>query len=152
MKKILLSLFVLAAANVCAQDEDNNLYIEPNAGETANWTVASLQKMTFVNGNVVLTLKDGTSTYTPISSIKRMYICTPSANGISSAEEDVQCEWDGDILQVKAQAGTPVRVYSVNGSLVVNTRLADTSVNLRGLSKGMYIVSVGGQNFKIFKK
>jgi hypothetical protein len=34
----------------------------------------------------------------------------------------------------------------------VNTRLADTSVNLRGLSKGMYIVSVGGQNFKIFKK
>ena len=152
MKKIFLTLIAMVAANISTQAEDNHLYIEPNAGETIDWSVPSLQNITFQNGNVVLNMKDGTSTYTPISSIKRMYICTPSANSISTVEGDASCTWDGEVLHVNAQSGTPVKVYSVNGASVMNTRLSETSVNLRGLNKGLYIVSINGQNFKILKK
>ena len=143
---------MIATFNVATKAEDNHLYIEPNAGETLNWNVPSLQKMTFQNGNVVLTMKDGTSTYTPISSIKRMYICTPSANGINDVESNTQCTWDGERLQVNAKQGAPVRVYSVNGALLKSVSLTDTSIDLQGLSKGLYIVNVDGQTFKILKK
>lgn len=152
MKKIFLTLIAMVAANISTQAEDNHLYIEPNAGETIEWSVPTLQNITFQNGNVVLNMKDGTSTYTPILSIKRMYICTPSANSISTVEGDASCTWDGEVLHVSAQPGTPVKVYSVNGASVMNTRLSETSVNLRGLSKGLYIVNINGQNFKILKK
>lgn len=143
---------MIATFNVATKAEDNHLYIEPNAGETLSWNVPSLQKMTFQNGNVVLTMKDGTSTYTPISSIKRMYICTPSANGINDVESNAQCTWDGERLHVNAKQGAPVRVYSVNGALLRSVSLTDTSIDLQGLSKGLYIVNVDGQTFKILKK
>lgn len=141
---------MLVAANVMA--EDNHLYIQSSTGETLDWSVPSLQKMTFQNGNVVVTMKNGTSTYTPISSVSRMYICTPSVNGIESVEGDGQCIWDGERLHVNAQAGSAVKVYSVNGVLVSQTRLTDTSVDLQGLNRGMYVVNVGGQVVKIMKK
>ena len=141
---------MLVAANVMA--EDNHLYIQSSAGETLDWSVPSLQKMTFQNGNVVVTMKNGTSTYTPISSVSRMYICTPSVNGIESVEGDLQCTWDGERLHVNAPAGSAVKVYSVNGVLVSQTRLTDTSVDLQGLNRGMYVVNVGGQVVKIMKK
>lgn len=141
---------MLVAANVMA--EDNHLYIQSSTGETLDWSVPSLQKMTFQNGNVVITMKNGTSTYTPISSVSRMYICTPSVNGIESVDGDVQCTWDGERLHVNAPAGFAVKVYSVNGVLVSQTRLTDTSVDLQGLNRGMYVVNVGGQVVKIMKK
>lgn len=150
MKKILFSLMMLVATNALA--EDNHLYILSSAGETLDWSVPTLQKMTFQNGNVVITKKDGTSTYTPISSVSRMYISTPSANGIESVEGGVQCAWDGERLHVNAPAGSAVRVFSVNGVLVSQTRLTDTSVDLQGLNRGMYVVNVGGQVLKIMKK
>ena len=151
MKKILLTGMMLTSA-FALHAEDNHLYIQPNAGEKLSWSVPSLQKMTFQNGNVVVTLKNGTSTYTPISSVSRMYICTPSVNGIESVEGDGQCTWDGERLHVNAPAGSAVKVYSVNGVLVSQTRLTDTSVDLQGLNRGMYVVNVGGQVVKIMKK
>lgn len=141
---------MLVAANVMA--EDNHLYIQSSTGEILDWSVPSLQKMTFQNGNVVVTMKNGTSTYTSISSVSRMYICTPSVNGIESVEGDGQCIWDGERLHVNAPAGSAVKVYSVNGVLVSQTRLTDTSVDLQGLNRGMYVVNVGGQVVKIMKK
>ena len=150
MKKLMFSLMMLVAANALA--EDNYLYIQSSTGETVDWSVPSLQKMTFQNGNVVITKKDGTSTYTPVSSISRMYISTPSANGIESVGNNGQCIWDGERLHVNAPAGSAVKVYSVNGVLVSQTRLTDTSVNLQGLNRGMYVVNVGGHVVKIMKK
>ena len=150
MKKLMFSLMMLVAANALA--EDNYLYIQSSTGETVDWSVPSLQKMTFQNGNVVITKKDGTSTYTPISFISRMYISTPSANGIESVGNNGQCTWDGERLHVNAPAGSAVKVYSVNGVLVSQTLLTDTSVNLQGLNRGMYVVNVGGHVVKIMKK
>lgn len=152
MKRILLSLIALIAITATAKAEDNHLYIIPNAGETIDWSVPALQNITFVNGNVVLNMKDGTSTYTPISSIKRMYICTPSANSISTVKGDAKCTWDGETLHISAQPGAQVSVHGIDGTTVLSGQTANTSVNLQDLNKGLYIVNVGGQVFKILKK
>lgn len=152
MKKILLLTVALLTAHVVVKAEDNHLYIQPNAGETLSWSVPSLQKMTFQDGNIVLTKKDGAVTYTPISSVGRMFIATPSAQGIEQVPQGALYAWKGDRLQINAQPGTSVKVYNVAGALVIDECLSGNPIAFQALPKGLYIVNVGGQIFKTIKK
>lgn len=135
------------------QAEDNHLYIQPNAGETLDWNITSLQNMSFSNGNVVLHTKAGTSATTPIASINRMYVTTPSAQGIEQTKENLPYQWDGKTLQMDAHPGTVVEVFNVSGTLVVRKALSSNmTVDLSDLGQGMYIVRTNGHAFKIIKK
>ena len=143
----------MAVYSVGAMAEDNHLYIQPGAGETLSWSVPSLQKMTFQNGNLVLTMKNGTSSYTPIMSIERIYIGTPSEiQGIEEVDNAPLYSWDGETLILNAQSGAQVRVYNVAGAVVKQERLTGNSINLPGLAKGLYVVNVDGHIFKTIKK
>lgn len=53
-----------------------------------------------------------------------------------------------------AEAGTPVRVYGVNGSLVASSSTTEgvLSIDLSSVSPGVCIVSVGTKTVKIIKK
>ncbi len=153
MKKILLFSMILASVNTALLAEDNHLYIQPNAGETLDWSVPTLQKMTFQDGQVVLTKKDGTTAYAPISTVKRMYISTPSAQGMEQiADKTPLLQWNGDMLHLSAQPGTLVVVYNVAGAVVKREKLTDNGIDFQGLGKGLYIVNVGGQVLKTIKK
>lgn len=149
---MLLSMALSVMASIAMQAEDNHLYIQPNAGETMDWNIATLQKMNFKDGNVVLTTKTGTSASTPIASISRMYITTPSTQGIEHAKGGLPYQWDGQRLHVEVASGTLVEVFNVSGSVVLRQPLTGTTVDLSHLGKGMYIVRIDGQAFKIIKK
>jgi hypothetical protein len=151
MKKILLTWMMLTSA-FALHAEDNHLYIQPNAGEKLSWSVPSLQKMTFQDGNIVLTQKDGTVAYAPIATVKRMYVSTPSADNIESTDATLFYSWNGDKLQVNVQPGTPINVYNVAGSVVLHGIYSGDVVDFQGVDKGLYIVNVGGRTFKIVKK
>lgn len=151
MKKILLTWMMLASA-FALQAEDNHLYIQPNAGENLSWSVPSLQKMTFQDGNIVLTKKDGTVAYTPITTVRRMYITTPSAESIELIDAALMYSWKGDKLQINVQAGTPVNIYNVAGAVVLRENYSGDAVDFQGIDRGLYIVNVDGQTFKIVKK
>ena len=151
MKKILLTWMMLASA-FALQAEDNHLYIQPNAGENLSWSVPSLQKMTFQDGNIVLTKKDGTVAYTPITTVRRMYITTPSAESIELIDAALMYSWKGDKLQINVQAGTPVNIYNVAGAVVLRENYSGDAVDFQGIDRGLYIVNVGGQTIKIVKK
>ncbi len=152
MKKILVSLITFVALCHTASANDNTLYIVANDGGTVKWEVASLQKMHFLNGNIVLTMKDGTSTYTSIASVQKMYIASEGTNGIDGVTDAVECVWDGATLQINGGLVADVKVYTVNGSLMKQCLLTDGRIDLSDLRNGMYIVCVGGQSFKIVKK
>ncbi len=152
MKKILVSLIAFVALSHAASANDNKLYIVANDGETVKWEVASLQKMHFLNGNIVLTMKNGTSTYTSIASVQKMYIASEGANCINGVTGDVECVWDGAVLYVNGSLTADVKVHSVNGLLVKQCVVANGHIDLSDLHNGMYIVSVGGHNLKIVKK
>ena len=151
MKKILLTGMMFASF-AAMQAEDNHLYIYSNAGEKLSWSVPSLQKMTFQDGNIVLTKKDGKVAYTPISTVNRMYVSTPSSEKIEKVGEDLKYSWDGERLQLDARPGTPITVYNVTGTVVLRETFSGDALNLHSLDKGVYIVNVGGQTFKIVKK
>ncbi len=74
MKYYILILALAYATAINAQDY--NLYIRTSQTETG-YEVRSIQKITNVNGKIVITKKDGTqSQFTPLSDITKMYFST----------------------------------------------------------------------------
>lgn len=152
MKKIGLLSMLFMGLSMATMAEENHLYIQLNGGETQNWSIPSLQNITFQNGQVVLNTKKGSSIYTPIASIGKMYITTPSLNGMDVIEKNDGYEWNGELLKVHAQEGALLKVYSTSGATVYQQHLSGNAVDLHWLSKGLYIVNIDGKAFKILKK
>ncbi len=74
MKYCILILALAYATTINAQDY--NLYVRTSQNETG-YEVRSIQKITNVNGKIVITKKDGTqSQFTPLSDITKMYFST----------------------------------------------------------------------------
>lgn len=152
MKKTFLLLAILVASTHAILAEDNHLYIQPNTGELQAWEVPSLQKISFQDGNVLVTKKSGSTAYLPISSVKRIYICTPSANKIDIVEGKVPYAWEGEKLLLNEAEGTPITVYSVTGTVVLQERLSESYIDFHGIRNGLYLVNVNGRIFKVIKK
>ena len=74
------------------------------------------------------------------------------AEKIEKVGEDLKYSWDGERLQLDARPGTPTTVYNVTGTVVLRETFSGDALNLHSLDKGVYIVNVGGQTFKIVKK
>lgn len=148
MKKIFLAV-VAALFSLTALADDYFLNVIANA--TDSYATASLKKITFENGNVVVTTTAGASTSYAISSISQMYFSSTSASGIGSISNDKSFAWDGTTLSLNGLKGK-VQVYQPSGALVASESADSQSINLSRLSKGVYVVNVDGQSFKIVKK
>ena len=147
MKKIFLAAFAALFSLTCLADD---YYLNVIANATDSYATASLKKITFENGNVVVTTSNGTSTSYAISSISQMYFSSTSA-GIGSISTDSNIAWDGTTLSLNGLKGK-VQVYQPSGALVASESADAERINLSRLSKGVYVVNVNGQSFKIVKK
>ena len=147
MKKFFLAAFAALFSLTCLAD-DYCLNVIANA--TDSYATASLKKISFENGNVVVTTSDGASTSYAISSISQMYFSSTSA-GIGSISNDKSFAWDGTTLSLNGLKGK-VQVYQPSGALVASESTDSQSINLSRLSKGVYVVNVDGKSFKIIKK
>ena len=147
MKKIFLAAFAALISLTCLADD---YYLNVIANATDSYATASLKKITFENGNVVVTTSNGTSTSYAISSISQMYFSSTSA-GIGSISTDSNIAWDGTTLSLNGLKGK-VQVYQPSGALVASESADAERINLSRLSKGVYVVNVNGQSFKIVKK
>lgn len=135
MKPKTLLLAALLAATA-AHADDLSLYLEPTAGETTSYEVSTLQKMTFENGKVVLTKKDGTTSSTAIATLSRMYF-----NQTLTA-----------INALIGQTPTSYTLYNMNGVRVgEGTATTAADIATGQLAHGVYIVSIKDQNFKIVR-
>lgn len=147
MKKFFLTaVAVLFSLTALADD----YYLNVIANATDSYATASLKKITFENGNVVVTTSNGASTSYAISSISQMYFSSTSA-GIGSISTDSNIAWDGTTLSLNGLKGK-VQVYQPSGALVASESADAERINLSRLSKGVYVVNVNGQSFKIVKK
>ncbi|MBR3530459.1 MAG: T9SS type A sorting domain-containing protein [Bacteroidaceae bacterium] len=147
MKKIFLAAFAALFSLTCLADD---YYLNVIANATDSYATASLKKITFENGNVVVTTSNGASTSYAISSISQMYFSSTSA-GIGSISTDSNITWDGTTLSLNGLQGK-VQVYQPSGALVASESADAERINLSRLSKGVYVVNVNGQSFKIVKK
>ena len=123
MKK-LLTMATALTLGLSAFADDFNLYYD-SAEEENNKieAVANMQKIVFEDGNLVVTLKDGTSKSIPTAGITRLFFSTETAVGI----EDVNATTDrkGDVYDLtgrKLNIGInelPKGIYLVNGQKVL---------------------------------
>lgn len=147
MKKFFLAAFA-ALFSLTALADDYYLNVISNA--TDSYATASLKKITFENGNVVVTTSNGSSTSYAISAINQMYFSSIAA-GIGSISTDNSMAWDGSTLSLKGMQGK-VQVYQPSGTLVASESANSECIDLSHLSKGVYVVNVNGKSFKIVKK
>lgn len=118
MKKI-FSLATVLMLGLSAFADDFNLYYD-SAEEKNNKieTVSNMQKIVFENGNVVIMLKDGTSTSLPTEGMTRLFFSTETAVGIEEVEETTA-----------SQKG---EVYDLTGRKL--------NIDVNELPKGIYII------------
>jgi len=127
MKKSIF-LALVACFSLTAMADDFSLYIENTSEEKTSYRVSELQKITFSDGNVVLSHTDGQTTQVAISKISTMYFDTASTDAIELVK-------NGEI--------------SLEGATVYD--LAGRRVN--GLQRGVNIVKTAdGRSIKIVKK
>lgn len=119
MKKIFTLTAALLTASALFAD-DFYLYADGADGEINQELVqvANLQKITFENGNVVLTKKDGSTSSREISSIKRLFFSTQEVVGVDEAISDLS---------------TSEGIYDLAGRKL--------NVDASALSKGIYIIN-----------
>lgn len=103
--------------------DDFTLYYDSTDGAVNSElsAVSQLRKLTFENGNLVLTMKNGTTKSTALASIKRLFFADKETVGINDVKEE-------DIETAKASGA----VYDLTGRKL--------NVNLKSLPKGIYIV------------
>lgn len=118
MKK-LLTLAIVLTLGLSAFADDFNLYYDSAEGKNNKIeTVANLQKLTFENGNLVITFKDGTSTSLPTEGMTRLFFNTEAAVGIDNVKEET--------------ASKKGEVYDLTGRKL--------NIDINELPKGIYII------------
>lgn len=155
MKKLytlFAALFFAAAA--FAQQEVVYLNIEKTDNSTESINAATLQRITFDGSKVTFQSTDGV-VENDMQDIVRI---TPQTNtGISqttTATGDLVRMVSPDAIAVNCPAGCTITIYSISGSVIMQTRQnADYgTINIAALSKGIYLVRADGRTAKFIKR
>ena len=123
---------------------------ENATNKIVTWSSSDETVATVDQTGLVTALKAGTATITAetANGLKATCVVTvETKTGVDGVEADAQISAvarEGAII-VTAPEGMEVEVYSMTGMRVAKTR----KHRVEGLSKGVYIVSVGGKAFKV---
>lgn len=149
IKRVFIAL-LMAICTLHVMADDFSLYVT-TSGASSEYQLSSLQKITFSNGNVVLTTSSGKTVSFAISSISKMYFGATST-AIQQLAADSQATWDGTSLVFDSGRGI-VNIYRPSGLLVASQTIdGGATISLADLPRGVYIVRIDGKSFKISKR
>lgn len=147
-KKILVASALLMASMTTMADDYNYLTVASGNIEKSI-ELATVQKITFENGNAVVYTTGENFTF-PLSKMQKMtFTMEPTlVKSLPKASENLK--YNKGQLQVSAK-GT-LCIYNAAGALVSMAKVDEKSnVNLSGLTSGLYIIRLGDQTIKIRK-
>ena len=111
-------------------------------------SLPTVQKITFADGNAVVTASDG-QTYTyPLTELQKMTF-TANATAIKALpKQDQGLTYKGGTLHV---TGTGMlHIYNAAGALVQMAHVQEgANINLSTLPKGIYVVNMGQSTIKV---
>lgn len=140
---VLASICMASAKSVVFTLSDGTLVYYLLGGETN-------PIMRFVDDKVVV----NADTY-EFSGIKNFYISNEDdPNAIENVLAKSSIKYDGNTVVVSAAKGKTVKVFAVNGTEVkapISTAEGYAAVDMSGLQKGTYIISVGSSSIKVQK-
>ena len=155
MKKIFLFFAFLCSLQVMAL----NLVVEHRSGAELLQDIALIGKWVYVGDDLQLLDKAGNVLATePLANIKKI---TFAISGAQTAVEDVQSSNivvypnpTQDILMVENAQGDVLRLYSMNGRLVVTQVVENGSaqMDMAELPTGNYLLLSGNQSFQVIKQ
>lgn len=148
MKKHVLAAILMMACTTMWADKYNFLTVSATGEEYIS--LPTIQKITFADGNCVVTTTSGDYTY-PLSEIKKMYFSVDDPTAIEALPqqaENLQYK-DG---KLKVDGDGMLRIYSSNGALVQLANVKKgANINLSNLKSGLYIVNMGDKTIKLTK-
>jgi len=148
MKKyVLMAVMMMACATMWA-DKYNFLTVSATGDEYIS--LPTIQKITFANGNCVVTTTAGDYTY-PLSEIKKMYFSVDDPTAIEALPEEAENMQYKD-GKLKVDGDGMLRIYSSNGALVQMANVKKgANISLGNLKSGLYIVNMGNKTIKLTK-
>lgn len=152
MKKYLLTFMLAVASCLTANATDFYLWFTDIYGDEMSWQVNELRKITFSDGCITITRKDGKSDTWAINNVVKLNFHTePTA--IANVKSQTEVAFDGQTLSVNAQQGTTVAIYTTTGTLAGRAEVGtDGQIALDALPKGVYMVKIGNKTHKVLKK
>lgn len=153
MKKLLLISAIGLGANAI---QAQTMYVRPIVGSQTSYPVANIQKLTFDNGNLIVTNTSGPNgTYALADN--RYINFTDLTLGISNliaAESkfyvypNPSSQWLNIGNANPNQTPTLVEVVSIDGKLLIQYKplASDTQINISSLPQGMYLCKITSDN------
>ena len=138
-KKILILIATALTFGIGAKADNYVLRLYSQDGSVASWPVSQLQRLTFADGQVAVTLTDGnTSTYAALST-ERLSFGLP--DGIRS------------MTTGSADRKTTAIIYTLQGVCIAQQQVSSANaIDLGQLPAGIYIVNMNGKKYKIARK
>lgn len=152
MKKIALSLLIALACISAKAEDGKSLYVTFNDGQKVEFALAKTPEVTFGNNQMTIKTTDTTTSYdlTTVAS----FTYNASTTGISKTETENKLVWEGNRIIVDG-INNKVHVYTIDGKNVGLSPIVNgskTVINIDTLTKGIYIIKVNNQSFKIARQ
>ena len=147
MKHLLMAILMMASTTMWA---DNYNFLTVSSTGEEYISLPTIQKITFSDGNCVVTTTNGDYTY-PLAEIKKMYFSVDDPTAIEALPQEAEnLKYKNGKLKVEGDG--MLRIYSSNGALVQLANVKKgANINLSNLKSGLYIVNMGDKTIKITK-
>jgi hypothetical protein len=153
MKKI----YILFAVIICLGVNAQTMYVRPIAGSQTTYPVADIQKLTFDNGNMLVTNITGTSGTFALSSLR--YVSFTDFNLATTNPELATNKFyaypnpASHLLTISGsnmlQRVSQIEILSLEGRLLMQQKPVDESalqVDISALPQGMYLCKISNGN------
>lgn len=155
MIKRFISVFSLFCLTLGINAESNYMTVEKNDGSLISFLLADNPVITYQNDCLIIN-KDANTTYS-FDDIKNYHFTEEDVTAAESVSAiALKFVWidDATIEIQNAQSGAAVALTAVNGVVVSNSMIdADGKAIVKiPNNKGVYVISVGKQSFKIICK
>lgn len=159
MKKLILLLFlnVLFTSNSVLAETFGYLIVEAKCGYLFSFGFSDNPTITFEDDNMIIKSKLDSHIF-EISDVKEYYFSDMKVTGVEFMQADeLNINYEGNDLVVigRAHPSSKVKLFSVDGKEYKgNVSFSDNRfrINLNSMPKGVYIISIDNDSFKIYKK
>jgi len=157
--KIFLTTLLLLAGMSTSLVNAQRMTINLKDGNKQEFSLTTLQKISFSSNNLVLNYANTTFTSIAITDIRKITMVTGAA-AVKSPQADeskisVFFNTSDDQINIKnaPEKTAKAYVYRMDGVLVLNTEVSSSNnlVNASSLANGLYLLKINNQVFK-FKK
>ncbi|MBQ6082838.1 MAG: T9SS type A sorting domain-containing protein [Bacteroidales bacterium] len=153
MKKLLITIMMIAGFVGSIMAQDVNFTIMKTDGTTATHTMSSDAKIYYSDTQLFLKSNGETVSY-DLSSLRKAYFSiNDNTNEIENQQLAIYPNPANDVLNINNLSENQlVIIYSINGEIIKEINvLGNAQINIGDLNPGMYIINVGDMFTKFVK-